>query len=360
MRVPEGITHHDGTAVRSPRRRRLRRALFTLLTLVLVVALGLGGFAVYLNSKVGNVTVDDSLLPADDEAGGAGEAPGPSGEGSSDGTGEEDGGEPDRDLVRGAGENYLIIGSDAQPGEAGSRSDVIVLAHVTEANDKVYLIHFPRDLYVEIPGRGKDKINAAFAYGGGALLARTVQNLVGVEIDHAAKIDFTGFERMTDAVGGVRVYAEEASTHYDFTINQGWNDLTGAQALDFVRERKQLSEGDISRGRRQMAFIKALMVKTLSPSVLLNPVRLTRFVDAATDNLVVDAGMTADFMRGRAFDLRDLRGDDIVFVTAPFKGYGVAPNGGAIDILDEPGMERLAFALQDDDVERFLADADDE
>ena len=138
-------------------------------------------------------------------------------------------------------------------------------------------------------------------------------------------------------------------------VVKGWNDLTGAQALDFVRERKSLSEGDISRGRRQLAFIKALMVKTLSPGVLLNPVKLSHFMEAATSNLVVDRGITPKFMRAQAMSLRDLRADDIVFITAPFTGFGTAPNGGAIDIVDERRMEELGLALQSDDVAGYLA-----
>ncbi len=304
----------------------------------------MGGFVLYLNNRISHIAVDDTLLPPDAAQGNDNADPG------TDPADEES--EP---LVESPGTNYLIIGSDARPGDAG-RSDVIILGHVTEKRDKVYLIHFPRDLYVDIPGRGKDKINAAYAYGGGALLAKTLQNLTHVKIDHAAKIDFTGFQRMTDAVGGVRVYAEEASKESGFTIQKGWNNLNGEQALQFVRERYQLKEGDISRGRRQMAFVKALMVKTLSPGVVLNPVKLTSFINAATDNAVVSKGLTGKFLRSEAIAMRDLRGDDIVFITAPFSGYGTAPNGGAIDILDQPRMESLALALQDDKVEEYLAD----
>lgn len=304
----------------------------------------MGGFVLYLNNRISHIAVDDTLLPPDAAQGNDNADPG------TDPADEES--EP---LVESPGTNYLIIGSDARPGDAG-RSDVIILGHVTEKRDKVYLIHFPRDLYVDIPGRGKDKINAAYAYGGGALLAKTLQNLTHVKIDHAAKIDFTGFQRMTDAVGGVRVYAEEASKESGFTIQKGWNNLNGEQALQFVRERYQLKEGDISRGRRQMAFVKALMVKTLSPGVVLNPVKLTSFINAATDNAVVSKGLTGKFLRSEAIAMRDLRGDDIVFITAPFSGYGTAPNGGAIDILDQPRMESLALALQDDKVEQYLAD----
>ena len=318
-------------------RRRGRRVLAIILGLAFLVVAGMGGFALFLNSKVGDIKTDTSLLPPIDD--------------TTDQTPTDTSGKP---LVTDAGENYLVVGSDARPGDTFSRSDVMVLAHVTEKKDKVYLIHFPRDLYVSIPGHGKDKLNAAYAFGGGALLAKTMQDLIGVKIDHAAKIDFQGFVALTDAVGGVSVYAEEASDEGSFQVHEGYNDLNGEQALAFVRERYQLKEGDISRGRRQMAFIKALMVKTLSPGVLLNPVKLTKFMSAVTDNVVVDETLTPKFMRSEALSLRNLRGSDIVFITAPFSGFGTAPNGGAIDIVDVLGMERLRVALQNDDVAGYL------
>lgn len=341
MAVLEQFEDEDERTTEEPparRRRRGRRAFAAFLALVLLIFAGAAGFVWYLDSRLGNIKTDDLL---------------PTGDGGSGDPGTTDSGTP---LVTGMGENYLVIGSDARPGDTFSRSDVMVLAHVTEKKDKVYLIHFPRDLYVTIPGKGKDKINAAYAYGQAPLLVRTFQDLLGVKIDHAAQIDFQGFVAITDAVGGIRVWAEEASTANNVQIHKGWNDLNGTQALAFVRERHQLSEGDISRGRRQMAFIKALMVKTLSPGVLLNPLKLADFMNAATSNLTVDRAMTPKFMRSEALSLRNVRSDDIVFITAPFTGYGTAPNGGAIDLVDERKMERLGLALQKDDVAGYLAE----
>ncbi|HYN30423.1 MAG TPA: LCP family protein [Dermatophilaceae bacterium] len=319
-----------------PRRPRWgRRILAVLVAVVLLVVAGVGGYLLFLSQTVsGNVT-REALLPT--------------GEGAQPVT---PAGEPVP--TEGVGRNYLVVGSDARPGETASRADVIILAHVSEDRGQVHLVHFPRDLYVPIPGRGEDKINAAYAYGGAPLLVRTVQDLLGVRIDHVAKTDFEGFKAMTDAVGGVRVYAEEASggsgNGGDVAITQGWNDLDGEGALAFVRERYELSEGDISRGKRQQAFIKALMLEALSRDTLTNPVRLARFLDAATENLVVDEGLDAGTMRSEAFALRGLRSADVVFVTAPFTGYGRSPSGASIDVLDEAGMERLGEALRTDDM----------
>ncbi|MGE9808626.1 LCP family protein [Janibacter sp. G1551] len=341
---------------------RLRRVVIALLAFVLLLGVGAFGFATFLSQRADDNLTRESLLPGD--SAGADGGAGPSG---SDPNAVPELKLTDKDkkavtwparaLVSGKGENYLVIGSDARPGETVSRSDVIVLAHVAADHSRVDLIHFPRDLYVPIRGHGQDKINAAYAYGGAPLLVTTLQDLVGVKIDHVAKVDFEGFKNMTDAVGGVRVYAEEASNGSGnggpVVIKQGWNDLDGEQALAFVRERYQLSEGDISRGRRQQAFIKALMLKTLQPEVIANPVKLTGFLDAATQNTVVDQDFTMGEMRSRLLALRSVRSDDIHFITAPFSGFGMTSGGASIDILDVNGMLNLSSALRSDDMGSF-------
>jgi LCP family protein required for cell wall assembly len=245
----------------------------------------------------------------------------------------------------------LMIGSDSinDGTMADGRSDVIILIHVSSDRKKVYLVHFPRDMYVEVPGHGKDKINAAYAYGGPQLLVRTLRKLVDVPIDHMAVIGFQGFKAMTDAVGGVDVYAEEASTEFG-TIHVGMNHLDGEAALGFVRERYQLSKGDISRGRRQQAFIKALMLKALSKETLSNPVRFAKFVDAATRNLTVDNTFSVADIYSQALAMRNLRSQDIVFITAPITGFGRSPQGASIDIVDYAKMGQLSTALRTDDM----------
>lgn len=336
-RVLDVFPDEDNRPLTAPKKksRTGRRILTFLASLLALVLVAVGGFVVFLNQKVANNITQEDLLPR--------AAPSAT--------------LPDGSTVQipqaNVGKNYLIIGSDARPGETASRSDVIVIAHVAEDKSAVQLIHFPRDLYVPIPGRRNDKINAAYAYGGAPLLVSTLQNLLGVKIDHVAKTDFEGFRTMTDAVGGVRVYAEEPSDEGGFVIREGFNDLNGEQALAFVRERYQLSEGDISRGRRQQAFIKALMLKTLSVDTLTNPITLTRFIDAATDNLVVDKDLSVATMRSEAFSMRNIRSGDVVFVTAPFTGFGTAPDGGSIELLDESGIAALGTALRTDKMDGY-------
>ncbi|HET8601322.1 MAG TPA: LCP family protein [Segeticoccus sp.] len=256
-----------------------------------------------------------------------------------------------RPAAKGA-QNLLVVGSDSRDQIRNGRSDVIVLVHIAADHKSVQLIHFPRDLYVDVPGHGKDKINAAYAYGGVPLLVKTLNQLIDVPIDHVGLIGFTGFERMTDAVGGVTVYAEEASNERT-VIHRGWNHLDGKQALAFVRERHQLSLGDISRGRRQEAFIKALLLKGLSKDVLANPVTLMRFLDAGTENLTVDQDFSTRDMISLAFSLRGLHSEDVTFVTAPWVGFGTTSTGASIVVMDEQRMRDLSDALRNDDVRAY-------
>ena len=320
-------------------RRRRRRVLVVVLAVVGLLVASVVGYVGFLGFTVSNNVSQEDLLP--DPA----SAP----------IVKEDGTEVEVP-ESGTGTNFLVIGSDTRGSDQG-RSDVIVLVHIPQDPTSVQMIHFPRDLYVSIPGRGKNKINAAYAYGGAPLLVQTLQNLLGVRIDHVARTDFEGFKRMTDAVGGVRVYAEEgnsANGNGGTAIQKGWNDLDGEQALAFVRERYELSEGDISRGRRQLAVIKALLLKATSKETITNPVRIARFTDAATENLVVDQNLGAGDMRDYAFQLKDIRSQDVVFATAPFTGFAMDPVAGSIDVVDEPKMELLGEALRTDTMDDYL------
>jgi LCP family protein required for cell wall assembly len=256
--------------------------------------------------------------------------------------------------------NILLIGSDSKTSVANGRSDVIILAHISSDRKKVYLVHFPRDMYVDVPGHGKDKINAAYAYGGAQLLVRTLQNLVGVSLDHVAVVGFEGFAAMTDAVGGVDVYAKEASVDEVYnedrtekwynTVHVGMNHLDGQAALGFVRQRYQLKEGDISRGIREQEFLQALLLKILSKETLTSPKRFAGLVSAVARNLTVDNAFSISDIYAQALAMRNLRSEDIVFITAPITGTGRSPQGASVDFVDYTKMAQLSSALRTDDV----------
>ena len=143
-----------------------------------------------------------------------------------------------------------------------SRSDVNILASVNPLTHRVQLISTPRDSYVELPSYGDyDKLTHAGIYGVSESI-RALEELYGVEVDYYVRVNFTGFEEIVDALGGITVYSDEGFTAWDGT----WFD----EALSFARERKAFSDGDIQRGRNQMKVIKAIAEKAMSPAILSN------------------------------------------------------------------------------------------
>lgn len=250
--------------------------------------------------------------------------------------------QPKRSPKAGDSLNFLVVGTD-NGSDGASRSDVIVLAHVSGDRKRVDLIHVPRDLYVTIPGSGKNKINASYAFGGTQLLTQTLQPLIGVPIDHVAKVDFDGFKNMTDSIGGVTINTDE-----------GVKTFNGTEGLAWVRERKSLSQGDISRGQRQMMFIRAVLAKGLSRQVVTNPSELSRFLNAATTNMVVDDAFSTGEMQKLAVSMRNVRGDDIKMQTAPWSGVGTGPHGMSIVTMSEDQMKVLSEHLQNDTMNTYV------
>ncbi|TWP39078.1 LytR family transcriptional regulator [Leekyejoonella antrihumi] len=300
--------------------------------MVLIVVLAGVGFALYLNHLLDSNVHHSALLPTTP-------------------------GGPARVAQAGNAQNILLLGSDSRDPSnihVDSRSDVIQLVHISNNYKSIQVIHFPRDLYVPIPGHGKNKINAAYAYGGAPLLVTTMQDMLGVHIDHVAQIGFTGFAKVTDDLGGVDVYVAQAFDENGFGhLTKGFHHMNGTQALGFVRERHQLKEGDIDRGRDQQAWIKAVLQKTLKAGTLLNPITLSNILDDITKTTVVDDGMTTAYMRDTALKLRNIRGNDLTFFTAPFTGFAYNKVAGDIDVVNEPKMKQLGHSLAIDDMSAY-------
>jgi LCP family protein required for cell wall assembly len=186
-------------------------------------------------------------------------------------------------------QNVLILGSDTRAGLSpeeqvqfgseetvqGERSDTIILMHFDPRREKAVVVHFPRDLRVEIPGHGTDKINAAYEYGGPRLMIRTVRTFTGLPVHNYVEVDLAGFQEIVDLVGGVRLcvdrplHDELAGLDID---QKGCHVLHGDQALAFVRARN--IEGDtipdFSRIARQQQFMRAMLNRLVSARALLN------------------------------------------------------------------------------------------
>ncbi|MEW9534392.1 LCP family protein [Microbispora sp. NPDC049125] len=260
--------------------------------------------------------------------------------------------------VAGEARNWLIVGADRRPGEGGhQRSDSIMIAHIPADRKRIFLVAVPRDSYVTITGHGRDKINAAYAYGGPRLLVNTVEKLLKVRIDHFAALDFNGFVAMSKALGGVDLYVtrEAHDPANNVTWPQGRVHLEGERALLFVRQRYGLPGGDFDRIKRQQAFLRAMAEKAISGGTLTNPIALDGFLQALTSSMTVDSGVSMGTLRSLALELRDVRGGDLLATTLPVAGTPTV-HGSSVVLLDDAATAELATAIRTDTLDRYLAD----
>jgi LCP family protein required for cell wall assembly len=274
----------------------------------------------------------------------------------------------------GAAMNLLLVGNDSRAGATddqldalnttahdGINTDTMILVHVPADGSKASFVSFPRDSYVEIPGYGWDKLNAAYAYGyqyeaaegatdaerqssGAQLLIRTVSSLTGLQIDHYAEVDLLGFFNMSSVVGGVTVNlcAPARDAYSGVDLQAGEQVIEGEQALAFVRQRHGLPRGDFDRIIRQQVFIGGMVRKMLSDNVLFDLGKQRELVGAAADSLTVD--QTLDLL-GLASQMQSVTAGSVDFQTIPYIG----------DDTDEQG--RYILRLEDEEsLHDFFAD----
>src|SRR5690625_2770772 len=213
--------------------------------------------------------------------------------------------------------HILILGSDSRADtstpildDLGSRADTIMVAHIPSDRSGVQIMSIMRDSWVEIPGHGHAKINAAMSYGGVPLMVQTVEGLLDQRIDHIAVVDFNGFQNMTDSLGGVEVNNPRAFSYGGFEFAQGPITLNGEEALTFVRSRN-FSDGDYSRVENQQLFMKSMAGEVLSRDTLTNPAKLTDLVEATTPSVALDGDFGATTMLGLGPSMSAVRASDI-------------------------------------------------
>lgn len=216
-------------------------------------------------------------------------------------------GDVDPSQLKGEGDgriNVLLIGIGGEGHEAGDLADSIQLLSIDPVQNSATIVNLPRDLYVEIPGFGSDKINAAHAFGeqytdegGPKLLQRTISEALDIPIHYYARVDFSGFKEAVNTVGGVDVNVEEAIYDYaypdsnlegyeSFTIGSGLHHMDGDTALKYTRSRHSTS--DFDRSRRQQAVLAALKDKALSVGTLANPAKISSLISSAGSHFQTD------------------------------------------------------------------------
>jgi LCP family protein required for cell wall assembly len=220
--------------------------------------------------------------------------------------------------------NYLLLGSDARPsGDTTGRSDTIIVLHISADHQSAYLISIPRDSYVDIPHCGsatgdpcQDKLNAAYNYGGPSLTATTVSNLTGVQFNGMAIIDFSGFAAVVDALGGVDMCVDEDTPtqfppYKTFKKGCGYH-FNGSTALDYVRQRENIPDGDYGRQRHQQQLIEAIVKQAGSKGTLSDPTKLDKVIRTAGKELTVDTRGVA--LEDIMFTLRNIRSGDLTML----------------------------------------------
>ncbi|MEU4822205.1 LCP family protein [Actinomadura citrea] len=218
--------------------------------------------------------------------------------------------------------------------EAGERSDTMLLVHVSRDHDSVSVVSLPRDSYVTIPGHRSNgsegakgtrvpsrpgKLTWAYQFGGPDLTVSTIKQATGVSIDHYVEVNFYGFVRMVDAIGGVDVCTEQAvdDKKSGLRLPAGKSHVDGLKALAFARARYSLTGGsDLGRIDRQQQFMAAMLKQALSTKTLGDPVKSTRFLNASLKSLRVDEKL-ADNLPGLADQMKNLSTDDLTFAKVP-------------------------------------------
>lgn len=251
--------------------------------------------------------------------------------------------------------NILVMGSDTRAGDgnddygsnnveygvAGARSDTNLLVHLAADRKSAVVVSIPRDSMTKAPRDCADKDstvesdgvtrqwNANFTLGGPACTIKTFEGVTGIYLDHFVVIDFRGFERMVDALGGVTVCTPEPidDKQSKLVLPAGKTKVNGKQALGYVRVRKTVGDGsDLGRINRQQAFLSSMVQEATRSSLLLRPDRLFRFLNAATESMTADTELNVGEMRDIAQSVARIGMDQIRFVTVPTRSYPPDPN----------------------------------
>jgi LCP family protein required for cell wall assembly len=268
------------------------------------------------------------------------------------------------------GRTYLVVGSDSRAGlsaaqrttlhtgtAAGQRSDTILLLHVPANGGPTVLISIPRDSYVAIPGHSKNKINAAFSFGGPQLLARTVEGATGVQIDDYVEIGFGGFASVVDAVGGVTVCPTRS---YDdpkakLKIGKGCQPVDGTTALAYARARYSDPRGDLGRVDRQREVLAAIVKKALSPVTLANPFRTFPLASSGAATLTVDDRTGPMAVTQFALGVRDASSGGGLSLTVPVAGTADRSGAGNVVLWDAAKAKIVFDALRTSDTTPIIA-----
>ncbi|MGW0709244.1 LCP family protein [Streptomyces sp. NPDC002643] len=265
--------------------------------------------------------------------------------------------------------NILVLGSDSRSGEenaelggggedSGARSDTAMVVHIDEGRTEATVVSIPRDTLVTRPSCPLESggstrtaynvmFNSAYAVGGAVCAVKTVESMTNVRMDHYIEIDFSGFAKLVDALGGVTVTTDEDIDDEDshLTLDAGTHHLDGEQALALARTRHGVGDGsDLGRITLQQQLVKALLDQITSTSLLTSPTKLYKTADAITDSLTTDTGLDSlTELMTFAESLKDLSSTETRTVTMPVVP---SPSDSNRVVANEPEASELWESLK--------------
>ncbi|MDQ0987078.1 LCP family protein [Streptomyces sp. V2I9] len=254
------------------------------------------------------------------------------------------------DDVDDGSQDILVLGSDSRSGDNGkygrdegaARSDTAMVLHVAKGHRSASVVSIPRDTLMErpacesdttgalVPAAHRAMFNTAYEVGGPACAVKTVEAMSGIRMDHYLEVDFTGFTKLIDELGGVEVTTKTAiaDSRSHLNLEPGTHTLNGEESLGLVRTRKSVGDGsDLGRIQLQQAFVKALMDRTKSVGVFSSPKKLYGLADAATRAVTTDSGLgSVKKLTGFANGLKGLNAKNVHMVTLPVEYDPADPN----------------------------------
>ena len=252
--------------------------------------------------------------------------------------------------------NILVAGVDVRSGLSpaqqarlhvghaiSSNSDTMMIVHVPADHSSVSVVSLPRDSWVDIPGHGMNKINAAFGLGGPKLMVRTVEHDTGLTINDYVEVDFPGFVKVVNALGGVNICLPYAvnDPYSGLRMPAGHHHVYGVTALEFVRDRHSFALSDLARISDQQQLLSSLLSEAISSGTLANPLKLSHFLSAATGAVKVDQRLNVTVL---ADQLRGISPSHVTFMTVPLSNLNYQTPTGESAVLWDAGAAAKIFA----------------
>ena len=227
-------------------------------------------------------------------------------------------------------------------------SDTMMVIHVSADRSRVMVVSIPRDSWVDIPGHGMSKINAAYGLGGPKLMVATVEHVTGLTINHFIEVNFLGFVEIIDALGGVNICLPHAvdDRYSGLHLSAGMHHVNGITALKYARDRHSFATSDLARIANQQSLLASLLREAISSRTLANPLRLAALLRAALGAIKVDKGLD---LAALANQLRGITLHEVRFLTVPLSNPDYqAPNGESVVLWNNAAARQIFAKLRAD------------